>query len=231
MYCINCGVKLADTEKQCPLCKTRVFCSDIKQGDGIPLFPADKYPQSQKDMKVWQIVLTVLFLIPIITVLLCNLQLSGKVTWSGYVVGALILSYVIFILPAWFKAPNPVIFVPVSFAAICLFLLYINIATSGDWFLSFAFPVSGGIGVIATALVTLLRYLPRGRLYILGGGAAALGGFMLLIEFLANITFGFSHFIGWSLYPLTALVLLGALLIFLAIYRPARETMERKFFI
>jgi hypothetical protein len=35
----------------------------------------------------------------------------------------------------------------------------------------------------------------------------------------------------WSLYPLTALVLLGGMLIFLAICRPARETMERKFFL
>ena len=30
---------------------------------------------------------------------------------------------------------------------------------------------------------------------------------------------------------LAALVLLGAMLIFLAIHRPARETMERKFFL
>jgi hypothetical protein len=32
-------------------------------------------------------------------------------------------------------------------------------------------------------------------------------------------------------YPVTTLVLIGGLLIFLAICRPARETMERKFFI
>jgi hypothetical protein len=48
---------------------------------------------------------------------------------------------------------------------------------------------------------------------------------------LINHTFGFSRFIGWSLYPLTTFALLGGILIFLAICRPARESMERIFFI
>lgn len=231
MYCINCGVKLADTEKQCPLCKTQVFHPDLKQGDGTPLYPIDNLPGTQKDFKIWQIVFTVLFMIPIVTVVLCDLQINHAVTWSGYVVGALIMSYVFFILPAWFKDPNPIIFVPVSFAALCLYLLYIDLVTAGGWFLSFAFPVTGGIGIIVTALVTLFRCLKRGRLYILGGGFIALGVFMPLAEYLMSITFGFINFIGWSYYPFAALFLLGALLIFLAIYRPARETMERKFFI
>ena len=52
---------------------------------------------------------------------------------------------------------------------------------------------------------------------------------MVLIEFLLKHTFG-TAFIGWSLYPLTALVLLGGFLIFLGICRPAREAMERKVF-
>ena len=34
-------------------------------------------------------------------------------------------------LPLWFRRPNPVIFVPVDFAAIGLYLLYINFATGG----------------------------------------------------------------------------------------------------
>ena len=59
----------------------------------------------------------------------------------------------------------------------------------------------------------------------------SLGAFMLLIEFFVNYTFGLGNFIGWSLYPLATLVMLGGLLIFLAIYRPAKEIMERKFFI
>ena len=34
MYCIKCGVELADSEKVCPLCGTRVFHPDLPCGSG-----------------------------------------------------------------------------------------------------------------------------------------------------------------------------------------------------
>lgn len=231
MYCIKCGVKLADTEKQCPLCGTVVFHPDIQRPEGERLYPASRYPSNK--VSPWGVlaVVTTLFLLPLLITLLCDLQINGKVTWSGFVMGALMVAYVMLVLPYWFKKPNPVIFVPCSFAAIGLYVLYIDLATNGGWFLSFAFPVVGGVGLIVTAVVALLRYLRRGRLYIFGGAMIALGAFMLLMEFLMMITFDLPKFVAWSLYPLIALVLLGGMLIFLAISRPARENMERKFFI
>lgn len=231
MYCVNCGVKLADTEKICPLCKTVAFHPDIERRNAEDLYPKDKYPSNYIASKAPQIVITVLFLMPMLIVLLCDLQISGRVSWSGYVIGALLVSYICLILPIWFQKPNPVIFVPCGFGSVILYLLYINLVTGNHWFLSFAFPVAGGIGLIVTALVTLLRYIPRGKLYIVGGSFIAMGVFMLLVEYLMNLTFQISHFIGWSLYPLVVLGLFGGMLIFLAINRTARETMERKFFI
>ena len=124
------------------------------------------------------------------------------------------------------------IFVPCDFAAVLLFLFYISCAAGGNWFFSFALPVTAGIGLIVTATVTLLRYLRHGILYILGGAFCGLGLFMPLVGFLLNLTFFHTlRFALWSLYPLTALVILGGTLIFLAICQPAREIMERKFFI
>ena len=82
-----------------------------------------------------------------------------------------------------------------------------------------------------TAVVTLLKYVRKGHLYIIGGAFIALGAFMPLMEFLMNLTFGFPQAFVWSIYPLVSLVLLGGMLIFLAICRPARETMGRKFFL
>ena len=109
--------------------------------------------------------------------------------------------------------------------------MYINFATNGNWFLSFAFPVVGAIGLIVTAVVTLVKYVRRGALYIFGGAFIALGCFCPVMEFLLNFTFKLNRGIVWSLYPLISLVFLGGLLIFFAICRPARESMERKMFI
>ena len=231
MYCIKCGVKLDDTEKQCPLCATRVFHPDFTEQDGEGLYPQRKMPAIKINSLLPQIIISLVFLLPILTVLLCDLQINDAITWAGYAIGALLLGYVIFILPTWFVKPNPVVFTPCAFASIGVYLLYINWATDGDWFLSFAFPVTGAVALIVTAVVTLLKYLRRGALYVFGGASIAFGAFMLLIEFLLNITFESVRFLGWSFYPMIVLVLLGGVLIFLAISRPARETMERTFFI
>lgn len=231
MYCAKCGVELADTEAVCPLCGLAAH-PDIPRTPGKPLYPRQQYPVPQVSSWGLQIVLTTLFLMPMLICLQCDLLVNQGITWSGYVVGALLTCYVIAVLPVWFKKPNPVIFVPSGFAAVGLYLLYISIATGGGWFLSFAFPVLGYICLVVTAVVTLLKYVRRGVLYIIGGAFTALGMFMPLMGFLLNVTFFDSTaFAWWSLYPLTGLVLLGLMLIFLAICRPARETMQRKFFI
>ncbi len=231
MYCVKCGVKLADTELECPLCGTVVYHPDITREKGESLYPGKKYPRAGITPRWPQVMFTVAFLLPLFIVLLCDLQFNGGITWSGYVMGALVLGYVAAVLPSWFKKPNPVIFVPCDFAAAALYLLYINIVTGGEWFLPFALPVVGAVGAVVITVVTLLYYLRRGRLFIFGGAMIALGGVILLMEFLMCLTFEGIVFIGWSLYPLVTLALLGGALIFLGICRPARESMEKKFFL
>lgn len=231
MYCINCGVKLADSQKKCPLCGTVVFHPELTQPQGEPLYPSGRYPGSKVNRHGILAIVTAIFLLPLFVTLLVDLQISGAVTWSGYVMGAILLSYVTLVLPFWFRKYHPVVFVPCSFAALGLYLLYIDLVNQGGWFLSFAFPVVGCFGLIITAVVTLTHYLRRGWFFIFGGAAIALGVFMPLMEFLLKITFDIPKFHAWSFYPLIALVLLGGVLIFLGANASARETMERKLFI
>lgn len=231
MYCVNCGVKLADTEKRCPLCQTIVYHPDIPRQDAEPLYPEDLNPVLKLDSWVAQSIVTAIYLLAMSVCLVCDLQMGPGLTWAGYVIGGLLLSYVAIVLPLWFKKPNPVIFVPCDFVAVGLYLLYINLATHGSWFLSFAFPVTGFIGLLVSAVVVLRRYVRRGRLYVFGGAILALAAFMPVLELLLCITFPAISFIGWYLYPLIVLGLLGGMLVFLAICRPARHTVAQKFFI
>lgn len=229
MYCINCGVKLADTEKKCPLCNTLVCHPDFKQPQKTGLYPDNKMPMAHSGEKALGGVIIILFLVPLILSFFSDIQKNGRLDWFGYVAGALAVFYVAFALPLWFKKPNPVIFLPCTFAATALYLLYINLITNGDWFLSFAFPVVGALGVIICAVVTLVYYIKRGRLYIFGGASILMGGFTLLTEYLLMLTFKV-RFIGWSVHSLVVFVLFGGLLIYLAINSTAREMIERKLF-
>lgn len=231
MYCISCGVKLADSEKKCPLCGLEVYHPKLPRTLSESTYPTHQYPP--KEVSPWgiRVLILTIFLLPAITVFLCDFPINNRITWSGYVIGALILAYTAVILPFWFKAPNPVIFVPIDFALVAVYLLYINYEVHGSWFMTFAFPVTGYFALMVTAVVTLNRYVRRGRLYIYGGAVMATGLFIPIIELLLFITFDTIAFTYWSFYPMGALVLFGGFLIFLGICRPAREMMERKFFI
>lgn len=229
MYCIRCGVKLAGTEKKCPLCETVVCHPDFKPGAERPLYPGHKMPKRNGGSKALNGAIIILFFIPLLVCFFADLSLDGRLAWFGYVAGALAVSYVVVALPLWFRTPNPVVFVPCDFAVVALYLWYIAWATGGGWFLRFALPVVGGLCLITCAVVTLMQYVRRGRLYIFGGAFMALGGFMLLVEYLMGKAFGMSP-IGWSMYPLIVLVLCGALLLYLAMNSAARETLKRKLF-
>lgn len=233
MYCVNCGVRLADTEQVCPLCGVRAYHPDIQRAEAVPLYAAEHSSTNfhHVNSKAAHVVITTAFVLAALSFLLIDLQIHAGITWGGIVSGAIILAYVLVVLPTWFRHPNPVVFSCCDFFAVGLYLWYVNQAVSGDWFLSFAFPVTGCMAVIGITVATLLCYLRRGKLYIFGGAFILLGLFMPLLELLIYITFDISKFFGWSIYPALVFVAVGGLCIFLAINRHAREAMERRFFI
>lgn len=228
MYCANCGVKLADTEKLCPLCGTEAYHPDIERPEVAPLYPQDFIPKRGVLSKTTiHIIVLTLFLIPIFTTLVCDLVINKSVSWSAYVIFSLCLLYLIFVLPYWFKKQSPAIFVPCDFVGIAFFLHFINYDTNGDWFLNFAFPIVAYLGVLFTALTVLLYYLKKGHYYIIGGFFIALGLFMDYIELFLWVSFG-RGFQGWSLFPMVPLVLMGLALIVISISRSARAALSRK---
>ncbi len=231
MYCVKCGVELANSEACCPLCKTRVYHPDIDRETEDSKYPDFKSIDKQYNRKLVMLVITVLYFLPAVLSLLIDLRTNGQMNWSGYVVGAQTVLYTSLLLPLWFQRPNPVIFVPCGFAAAILYLGYINFAVSGHWFLSFALPITAVFGLIITALVTLLKYVRKGQLYIWGGATIALGAYFSLIELLMFFTFEEVGFVFWSLYPFVVFAVIGILLIVIAICKPIRESLHKKFFI
>lgn len=72
MYCINCGVKLADIEKKCPLCGTVPYHPELVRQEGKLLYPMNRYPQAKAGGKVILGTLTIMLLVPILVTLICD---------------------------------------------------------------------------------------------------------------------------------------------------------------
>lgn len=230
MYCINCGIELSKGQAICPICKTKVNHPDFPADPDLATYPPRPFQSEEYNHRGLMFVITVIWSLIAVLPVLLEWMLFHRISWSGFVSGGLLLTYIVCLLPCWFKNPNPVIFVPSSFAAIGVFLLYVNWAVQGGWFLSFALPVVTMLALIITAICALLRYLRRGRLYIIGGGLIALGLFSVYLEFFIYFTFESVNFIFWSLFPLVAFVLLGLMLITVAIVKPFKESLRKYFY-
>lgn len=231
MFCIKCGVELSDSEESCPLCGTRVYHPDIERKVQEPAFPVFTPSDEKLSTRGLLFIVTTIFAAVIAQLLICEFSVTAAHGWAGYAIGGVVLVYILIVLPMWFRKPNLVIFVPCDFAAILLYLLYIDILTEGHWFLSFAFPAVGALALIATAFTALLKYVKRGHLYIWGGTIIANGLYMVLLELLINYTFRLSSVFKWSYFPLFGCFILGMGLIVIAICKPIREALKKKFFL
>lgn len=227
MYCVKCGVELADSESKCPLCHTPIYFPGYVPKEEEKPYPRFEKPETVNPRGIY-FILSFAFIIAAVISFVADLNMGGGITWSGYVLGGIGLFYVLFILPAWFKKYNPAIFIPVDFAAIGLYLCYINLATGGRWFISFALPITGIVTLVVSSITILSYYLKRGYLYIFGGALIGAGAFCPAIETLSIITFDQTPML-WSIYPLIALFLIGMMLIVIAIVKPFRESLCRIF--
>ena len=231
MYCIKCGVELADGKKACPLCGTVPYHPDIEGTAASPTYPPFVKPEKKMNRRLTMLLFTLLYVLCAAQLVLCDAVISSSITWSAYAVGGMALFYEAVFLPLWFKKPNPVIFTPCAFAAAALYLLEINLLTDGGWFLSFAFPVVGIAGLIVTAVVTLVKYLRKGYFYIIGGAIITMGASVMLVELFATVTFKLDEFHMWSVYPASGSLLLGLAIIVLGFCKPLRDWFAKKFFI
>ena len=230
MYCVKCGVKLSDGQKICPLCETKVYHPDFLKIDN-PTFPKKEFASEAINRTVILFVITIISLLPMFLPLIMEWVLTHTVSWSGYVTGGVLLGYILVVLPLWFRHPTPAVFVPLDFVAILAYVLFIDLQNHGRWFLSFAFPVVGALGIIVTVTAVLLYYLKRGKLYVWGATLIALGLWTVLIEGMIYLTFDVKGIVSWSLCTLISLAVLGFLLLLIAIIKPWKESLRKIFYI
>lgn len=227
MYCVKCGVKLQQGAASCPLCHTPVW----NPGETVEErnYP-DRLPRQYSESGLpGAVAMTVFCAIAAAVVLAVCFAQYGALRWGGYAVFGLALFYVIVVLPGWFRHPRGEVFVPIDHAAIALYVLYICLRTGGNWFMSFAFPVIGISCILSTAMVCLLKYVKKGKLYIFGGFFLLLGGFTVLVEFFEHISFGTQMFL-WSIYSLVGFGAVGVFLLLSGVIRPLRQALEKRFF-
>ncbi len=230
MYCVYCGVKLQDGAGVCPLCHTPVMIPQKPGAEEKNLY-SDRLPEKEKNhgrtLVVW--LLTTVIAAACLGCLIFCLRTTREVSWSGYVLMASALTWITLLFPLLFRRYRPMIFLPVDFACLAGFLLYVCLKNGENWFLSFAFPVTGIAGVLTLLGVALFRYIRQGRLRLLGLYLVLIGASFMLVEFFQHITFGTPMFV-WSLYCVCAFGALGLFLFIATLIPPLHAHLRKTFF-
>ncbi len=135
-YCVHCGVELAPSEKKCPLCMTPVI-----DPTAAPAAVEKPYPDRLETVNAhidhrYGAELATLFLaIPLAAVLILDLLISRRVTWSGYVLGAGACVCLWIILPFFLDVEKPYLYIAVDILSASAYLGFIAWRADGlDWY-------------------------------------------------------------------------------------------------
>lgn len=156
-YCVNCGVKLAKSEKKCPLCNTKVINPNIKNNDFELAYPTAVEMFNTLNHKfITFLILTILIGLTLITVL-CDLIITGSISWSIYVIFSMLCvsSYLSFLLIRNIYISHTLVFI--SLELLLFVIAYLN--NGMHWFVYLILPFL----LILWAYIMLCTFFIRKR--------------------------------------------------------------------
>ena len=163
-YCVQCGVKLEQSLKICPLCQTPVVNPNdlIKASEANSLEPFAKEkgevePMKKHDIGLW---LTLVFGSTAIACGLLNFLVFNHNYWSIPVIGACIIIW-LFFCPRMFLTKRPVsINLAISGASIIMYELAITLMSENDrWFYELTLPITLVLFGLAALFYLLYRHV------------------------------------------------------------------------
>lgn len=230
-YCVNCGVELERTEKKCPLCQVEVVNpQQLHNHELARPYPSRPDPLMEKANRHFiASILSILIAFPAALCLVINLILTGKLSWSLYVAGALAMVWVLAVPIFLLGKPGlTAIFIPDT-AALLGFLLLIAWLRSGlEWYTSLAMPLALlCCAFIYVCALLISRKIVKG-FYIPSLLFAAVGLMVVGIEVIINLYLERGLAFIWSFYVLIPCLAAGLIWLTVARRQSVREEINKR---
>lgn len=228
-YCVNCGVKLAKSENKCPLCNTKVINPNKLKDEYEPAYSnkIEKFKIINYKF-IAKLTILVLLILALVTVL-CDLIITKTVSWSIYVVCAILYlsSHLIF-------AFNKNIYISFTIILITTELLMFVIAYLNNGMHWYIYLVSQFIFILWCYIMLCTRIIKKRRKGLLRRiitcllfSSLALIGIESGIDLYRN---NIVHYT-WSLYASLPIIIISILLFILSFNRKLIEEIKQRIFI
>ena len=233
-YCVNCGVELASSEKKCPLCDTIVINPQNPQTDTYDR-PYPRYVEKiidRIDHRYGAALISVLLPFPALICLILDIGDGDGISWSIYVIGALIVLFTCILLPSFFKKHHTVLYAMLDTIVVLLYLWVINYgASSGGWFMPLAMPIT----LCTSALMAITFFSIRSKkirgLYNVSAVLFFAGILTVCINMIINAYIGLQIIPTWSLFALVPCVIMSILFMLLEKRNKLKEEIKRRLFL
>lgn len=228
-YCVNCGVKLAKSEHKCPLCHTKIINPRKLTEEYVPVYPNQIEKFKTINYKfISKLIILILFVLAAITVL-CDLIITKNISWSIYVVCAIIhlSSYLIFMV-------NKNIYISFTVVFITLELLLFSIASLNNglhWYIYLVLPFVFILWAYVIICTRIIRKRKKGLLRrfimcLLFSSVALIG-----IESGIDLFKDNQLYYTWSLYAALPITIISILLFILSFNRKLIDEIKQRIFI
>lgn len=228
-YCVNCGVELEPSLKECPLCNTPVINPNQTPASGSTPYPQSKGQVEIASRKDFGILITVVLSATAITCLLLNLLIFKGHLWSFAVIGACLCLFFL-AAPAVFYTKAPAsLNILLDGAAVGVYLYLLSYLTSSSrWLWQLGIPVV----VISTALIELFAFLARKLPFTILSASLCLFTeipvLCIALELLIRRFCSSPYCITWSAVVLTVCVIIDIALITILAKKRLRNEVRRR---
>ncbi|MBR6478126.1 MAG: hypothetical protein IKS85_06730 [Lachnospiraceae bacterium] len=230
-YCVNCGVELDATAKNCPLCNTPVLNPNEikKEKTAIPPFPKEKAQVEEIQRADFGWLVSMVCLATAVTCGVLNwLAFRGNL-WSLAVIGACVVLWVI-LVPAVIYHKWPVyLYLLLDGAALALYLFLIaRMLEKYDWFNRLGLPLVVFTFAVLELFAFAIRRFPKGilvrGLYFFVALAILCVGYEVIIDLYRRVQVR----LGWSAVVLTICTIMAIGIITTLSRRRLRNELRRR---
>lgn len=189
-YCVNCGVELEKTQKRCPLCSTPVINpNETEITAEIPPYPSDNVVGVVRKLRrMAALLISIILFVPFLLCPLCDLLITGRLTWSMYTMLSIELGW-IYIVPPILLRHNAILKCAwIDYFSTIIFLYCINMifAPKSNWAFEIAFPILSYIMAVVLIYAALTRRFNISVVVYVAMGLIFVAIMSLFVEYIIN---------------------------------------------
>jgi hypothetical protein len=230
-YCVECGVKLGEAEEKCPLCGTVVQNPVHPYSPRTPKpFPVRTPEQNlQIDRRYLLGLISMAMLLPAGLCMLINLLIAGRLTWSLYPVGALVLLFVALAVPILVKKHRIYITITMNSLVLLGYLKMVELLSgSMGWFSPVVFPVIIMAALMVLGITASIRQHLIRELAIPATILAVISLLSLTVELLVSSQMLKQLHVVWSPFVMLPCSFIALMLYLIQSHQPLRDELKKR---